>query len=114
MSQALLLSYELGPAGSSIHSLCISNMVMRSFVDLMTGTVILTLLSLSARIAELGSKLVHDVEKNPGPNCSRVSSSLKSLSGNIYTTALQIMLVSGDFTQPTNKDTGQSGPPQVR
>ena len=65
--------YELGPAGSSIHSLCISNMVMRSFVDLLTGAVILTLLSLSALNAELASKLMHDVETNPGPSCYGVS-----------------------------------------
>ena len=32
-----------------------------------------TILSLSAKTAEVSSKLMHDVETNPGPNCSGVS-----------------------------------------
>ena len=73
---------------------------MRSFEDLMTGAAILTLLSLSARIAELASNLMHDVETNPGPNCSAVSSFVKSVPGKIYATvSLQLMPVNGDFTQ---------------
>ena len=37
-----------------------------------------TILSLSAKTAEVSSKLMHDVETNPGPNCSGVSSFLES------------------------------------
>ena len=45
----------------------------------MAATTILTSgLSLSARTAEVASKLMHDVETNPGPNCYGVSSFVQS------------------------------------
>ena len=39
----------------------------------MSTPAILTSFSFSARTAEVTSKLMHDVETNPGPNCSGVS-----------------------------------------
>ena len=50
----------------------------RPAVVLMAATAILTLFSFSARTAEVSSKLMHDVETNPGPNCSGVSSFVES------------------------------------
>ena len=44
----------------------------------MSTTAILTSFSFSARTAEVTSKLMHDVETNPGLNCSRVSCFKKS------------------------------------
>ena len=45
------------------------------FVTYAIATTILTSsFSLSAKIAEVSSKLMHDVETNPGPNCFGVSS----------------------------------------
>ena len=52
--------------------------VTRPAVVIMAATAILTLFSLSARTAEVVSKLMHDVETDPGPNCSGVSCFLES------------------------------------
>ena len=45
----------------------------RHVVFLTATAAILTSLNLSAKTAEVSSKLMHDVETNPGPNCSGVS-----------------------------------------
>ena len=45
----------------------------------MPGMTILMSLSFTAKTAEVASKLMHDVETNPGPNCSGVSSFIRSL-----------------------------------
>ena len=45
----------------------------RDVVFLTATAAILTSLNLSAKTAEVSSKLMHDVETNPGPNCSGVS-----------------------------------------
>ena len=44
------------------------------FLTTMSATILTSALSLSAKTAEVTSKLMHDVETNPGPNCSGVSS----------------------------------------
>ena len=56
----------------------ISKAMKMAFVR-MASSAILTSFSSSARTAEVVSKLMHDVETNPGPNCSGVSCFLKVL-----------------------------------
>ena len=48
------------------------------FLTSIATTILASALSLSAKTAEVSSKLMHDVETNPGPNCSGVSSFLES------------------------------------
>ena len=48
------------------------------FLTTMSATILTSALSLSAKTAEVTSKLMHDVETNPGPNCSGVSSFVES------------------------------------
>ena len=68
---------------------------------------ILTSLNLSAKTAEVSSKLMHDVETNPGPNCSGVSclTESKSLTHHLLTRVdalQQVNLVSSlEFSTPT-------------
>ena len=57
----------------------ISKAMKMAFVR-MASSAILTSFSSSARTAEVVSKLMHDVETNPGPNCSGVSCFFKSTS----------------------------------
>ena len=45
----------------------------RRVLFLIATAAILTSLNLSAKTAEVSTKLMHDVETNPGPNCSGVS-----------------------------------------
>ena len=40
--------------------------------------------NLSVKTAEVSSKLMHDVETNPGPNCSGVSSFLSSVRSSLH------------------------------
>ena len=40
--------------------------------------------NLSVKTAEVSSKLMHDVETNPGPNCSGVSSFLTSVRSSLH------------------------------
>ena len=44
------------------------------FLTSIAATILASALSLSAKTAEVSSKLMHDVETNPGPNCSGVRS----------------------------------------
>ena len=48
------------------------------FLTTMSAMILTSALSLSAKTAEVTSKLMHDVETNPGPNCSGVSSFVES------------------------------------
>ena len=48
------------------------------FLTALATTILTSPLSLSAKTAEVASKLMHDVETNPGPHCSGVSSFLES------------------------------------
>ena len=54
------------------------------FLTRIAGTILASALSLSAKTAEVASKLMHDVETNPGPNCSGVSSFLSSVRSSLH------------------------------
>ena len=81
------------------------------FLTTIAATILTSTLSLSAKTAEVASKLMHDVETNPGPNCSGVSSFVRS-----PTTTSSIQLA--QYMQQTNKRnndhmTGQTHIPRL-